>query len=78
MNAVEMSDEPAYVPGLGDWTTDARTGRVGSVVSWDGSTLTLRAPDGEEWDTAEFRRPTTRELLVPRVAEANRRTRRRL
>ncbi|WP_200303910.1 hypothetical protein [Streptomyces adelaidensis] len=76
MNAFEANAEPAYVPGLGDWTTDARTGRVGSVVSWDGSTLTLRASDGEEWDTAEFRRPTTRELLVPRVAETNRRTRR--
>ncbi|MGW0708575.1 hypothetical protein ACWD4G_21930 [Streptomyces sp. NPDC002643] len=75
MSAFEVNEEPAYVPGPGEWTTDARTGRVGSVVSWDGSTLTLRAPGGEEWETAEFRRPTTRELLVPRVAEVNRRTR---
>lgn len=71
MSAGEPSDPP-YVPREGELTTDARTGRVGTVTGWDGALLTLKAPDGDEWQTASFRRPTTGERLVPRVAEANR------
>lgn len=73
MNAPEERAEPAYVPQEGEVTTDARTGRVGTAVSWDGAFVTLRSPNGEEWTTAHFRRPTPRERLVPRVAEANKR-----
>lgn len=65
------SPEPPYVPREGELTTDALTGRVGIVTGWDGSLLTLKAPNGEEWQTRSFRRPTARERQVPRVAEAN-------
>ena len=67
----EEPSEPSYVPREGELTTDARTGRVGTVTGWDGSLLTLRAPNGDEWQTTSFRRPTTRERLVPRITEAN-------
>ncbi|KPI01825.1 hypothetical protein OK074_5491 [Actinobacteria bacterium OK074] len=76
MNARDERAEPAYVPREGEMTADARTGRVGTAVRWDGSALTLRAPSGEEWTTETFRRPTTSEELGPRVAEANARSRR--
>lgn len=71
MSAGKSSD-PSYVPREGELTTDALTGRVGTVTGWDGSLLTLKAPNGEEWTTGSFRRPTARERQVPRVAEANR------
>ncbi len=63
--------EPAYVPREGELTTDALTGRVGTVTAWDGALLTLKAPNGDEWETGSFRLPTARERLVPLVAEAN-------
>lgn len=75
MNASGKGSEHRYVPREGELTTDARTGRVGTVTGWDGSLLTLRGTNGDEWQTAEFRRPTPRESLVPRVAEANSRNR---
>lgn len=75
MTTFEGRLKPVYMPALGDLATDIHTGRVGYAIRWDGSTLRLRAPNGEEWGTTEFRRPTTRERLVPQVAEANRRSR---
>ncbi|MDT3397099.1 hypothetical protein RKE29_10645 [Streptomyces sp. B1866] len=66
------SENPDYVPGLGELVADTGHDRIGVAWGWDGEKLTLREPAGPEtWNTTEFRQATKGEELRARVAQAN-------
>lgn len=72
MSTPPPNTEEPFLPDLGHVATDARDGRVGIVVGWDGTTLELADTQGNVWATEYFRRPTVSESLSPRVGRENR------
>jgi hypothetical protein len=72
MNAEES------VPEMGAWARDVSRDKVGRVMGHVGSHVQLRPPGGgHEWDAtpADLELLPASELLRPRVAEANARSR---
>ncbi|MFI5756636.1 hypothetical protein [Streptomyces sp. NPDC051569] len=69
------ADESGYVPELGSYAVDSRDGRVGRVMSRDGSYVLLRPPGGgTQWDCPpESVHPAPPgEVLRAKVTEMNR------
>jgi hypothetical protein len=66
------------VPDVGTWARDMTRDKIGYVIGHLGSHLQLRPPGGgQEWEAApaDLEPLPTSELLRPRVAEANARSR---